>query len=124
MTLIIEKEQQQQEQLTPACEGKTELFFSERTRDMRAAQTICSGCSVRQSCLESARSNPPFAGVWGGVIFVNGEELLTKRGRGRPAKSEQLDNARVLKALAAKELASSDEGEEQDSNRELVQQIA
>lgn len=99
---------QQHSSATPACTGRTELFFSERTADMRAAQVICSGCDVRTRCLEQARLRPPFAGVWGGVIFVNGEEQLLKRGRGRPRKSEQLDNARVLKALSAVQDQSSD----------------
>lgn len=102
-----------------SCEGRTELFFSERTMDMRAAQVICSSCPLREPCLSEARSRPPFAGVWGGVIFVNGEELLLKRGRGRPRKSEQLDNARILKALGATSVT-----EEESSDDELTQQIA
>ena len=83
-----------------ACAGQTDLFFSEKTKDMRAAQMICSSCESRDPCLTQARENPPFAGVWGGVIFVNGVEELTKRGRGRPRKSELLENARIIKALS------------------------
>lgn len=81
------------------CAGKTDLFFSEKTSDMRKAQTICASCDFQPTCLSQARENPPFAGVWGGVIFVSGEELLVKRGRGRPRKSEDLDNARMIKIL-------------------------
>lgn len=95
-------------QSAPACEGLTELFFSERTTDMRVAQVMCSTCSFREPCLEQARIRPPFAGVWGGIIFVNGEEQLLKRGRGRPRKSEQLDNARLLKTLGAVGQTQSD----------------
>ncbi|MFN8016416.1 MAG: WhiB family transcriptional regulator [Acidimicrobiia bacterium] len=87
------------------CDGKTDLFFSENTQDMRQAQMICSGCSYRVSCLENAIETKPFAGVWGGAIFVNGELSLDKRGRGRPRKTEHLDNARVVKAFAGNSIA-------------------
>ena len=133
MTLLIEQQRYKQMERqsmqpqngtthaqSPACAGMTELFFSGRTRDMRAAQTGPS----RQSCLDAARANPPFAGVWGGVIFVNGEELLTKRGRGRPAKNEQLENARVIKALAAQVSDADNDETEKDSDQDLVRQIA
>ena len=108
--------------MAPACEGKTDLFFSERTTDMRIAQVICATCVMRDPCLAAAREQPPFAGVWGGVIFVNGEELLLKRGRGRPRKSEQLDNARVLKALGATSHEVNED--EEDSEQVLQRQIA
>ena len=137
MTLLIEQQRYKQMERqsmqpqngtthaqSPACAGMTELFFSERTKDMRAAQTVCSTCPSRQSCLDAARANPPFAGVWGGVIFVNGEELLTKRGRGRPAKNEQLENARVIKALAAQVSDADNDETEKDSDQDLVRQIA
>jgi hypothetical protein len=104
----------------PACTGRTELFFSERTADMRSAQVICASCSVRDACLEQARERPPFAGVWGGVVFVNGEEQLLKRGRGRPRKSEELDNARVLKALADQSRHSERSEESQELNRHIA----
>jgi len=107
----------------PACDGQTELFFSERTRDMREAQLVCAGCSIRSECLDQARQSPPFAGVWGGVVFVNGEEQLNKRGRGRPRKSESLDNARVRKAL--EHAAHNDEMNEKDGpSPNIVKQIA
>lgn len=84
------------------CLGKTNLFFSERTKDMRIAQQLCAACPNQSKCLSEARANPPYAGVWGGVIFVDGEELLFKRGRGRPSKNEQSEiesNVAALKVL-------------------------
>jgi hypothetical protein len=92
---------------------------------MRAAQVICSSCTLRDACLDSARIRGEFAGVWGGVIFVNGEEQLFKRGRGRPRKSEQLDNARVLKALGAHEISThKNESDDSESDTDLERQIA
>lgn len=129
MTQVIQQHQQLKPvsdpgrlSLIPSCEGKTDLFFSESTIDMRSAQLICSSCSLREPCTEQARQRPPFAGVWGGIIFVNGEELLTKRGRGRPRKSEQLDNARVLKALEHPD--NTDKSDEDQSGQNLTRQIA
>lgn len=87
------------------CRGKTELFFSERTKDMQTAQAICMSCPGQSKCLTQARANPPYAGVWGGVIFVDGEELLFKRGRGRPAKQEYDENHTKALALSTKQIA-------------------
>lgn len=135
MTQLIEQQRNYQQdsrqvdtgfqanQTTPACEGKTELFFSERTQDMRTAQMICTTCLIRDPCLQSAREQPPFAGVWAGVIFVNGEEQLLKRGRGRPRKTEQLDNARILKTLASAS-KNGDVDQPSDSGQEHARQIA
>ena len=131
MTQVLEKHRQQPQQdesqiqsglSIPACHGKTELFFSEKTIDMRLAQIICSTCPMRVNCLEEARINPPFAGVWGGFVFDNGEEQLFKRGRGRPRKSEQLDNARVQRALENKD--SSDTKQDGNAGEVQVRRIA
>ncbi len=122
---MMYQEQQEQQHQQPACSGRTELFFSEKTQDMRAAQVICATCTLRVQCLEQARLHKAFAGVWGGVIFVNGEEILLKRGRGRPRKSEELDNARVLKALAVnapvEEVIQEPENEEIDDSQHVLQ---
>jgi WhiB family redox-sensing transcriptional regulator len=87
------------------CLGKTNLFFSERTKDMRIAQQICAACPNQKKCLSEARANPPYAGVWGGVIFVDGEELLFKRGRGRPPKDECSENESNVAALKVLQIA-------------------
>jgi WhiB family redox-sensing transcriptional regulator len=85
-----------------ACRGgsQAELFFapdSERivARERREgeAKKICSGCPVRQQCLEHALSFPEPAGVWGGLTA---DERDSSR---REAKSAQ-DKARRARAKA------------------------
>ena len=87
------------------CRCKTELFFSENTKDMRIAQQLCLSCPNQKECLASARLDPPYAGVWGGVIFVDGEELLSKRGRGRPSKQEKDQQEAQAVVFSVKQIA-------------------
>lgn len=70
-------------------EGTHELFFSERPSDLAAAQLICAACEVRIQCLETALENALEWGVWGGVIFWDGQAYHRKRGRGRPRHNER-----------------------------------
>ncbi len=73
-----------------ACSGAGEnhLFFSERPDELAKAQRICGGCSVRIACLSDALERQEEWGVWGGVIFWDGEAFYRKRGRGRPRKED------------------------------------
>lgn len=64
------------------------LFFSEDATDLAAAQRICDVCPVRIDCLAGALERREEWGVWGGVIFWDGEVFYRKRGRGRPRKSD------------------------------------
>ncbi|MDP3983563.1 MAG: WhiB family transcriptional regulator [Acidimicrobiia bacterium] len=68
--------------------GQHELFFSERPDELAAAQAICAQCAVRLACLELALQEGFDWGVWGGVIFWDGQAYHRKRGRGRPRRSE------------------------------------
>ena len=68
--------------------GSHELFFSERPADLAQAQTICGRCPVRSSCLELALKENLEWGVWGGVIFWDGQAYYRRRGRGRPRHAE------------------------------------
>ena len=55
-----------------------------RSRDA-AAKEVCLGCPVLVQCREHAlRVREPY-GVWGGEFLLDGEIVLVKRGRGRPA---------------------------------------
>jgi WhiB family redox-sensing transcriptional regulator len=69
--------------------GKNHLFFSERPDELAAAQAICMECEVRLACLELALDEGQEWGVWGGVIFIDGQPFYRKRGRGRPRRGEQ-----------------------------------
>lgn len=68
--------------------GRHDLFFSEIPADLAAAQAICAECPVRVACLEVALEEALEWGVWGGVIFWDGQAFHRKRGRGRPRRSE------------------------------------
>lgn len=70
-------------------EGEHEWFFSERPSEMARAQEVCAGCDLRVRCLEVALSAGHDWGVWGGVIFWDGQPFHRRRGRGRPSHSEQ-----------------------------------
>lgn len=74
-----------------ACVGsdRHHLFFSEHPSELREAQAICAGCEVRIACLELAVSEQMEWGVWGGVVFWDGQPYYRKRGRGRPSRAEQ-----------------------------------
>ncbi len=65
-----------------------ELFFSERADDLRRAQEICSSGDVRPECLSFAVGEQVEWGVWGGVIFWDGQPMFRKRGRGRPRNDD------------------------------------
>lgn len=65
-----------------------QLFFSQKASDLAAAQELCRQCPVRIPCLELALAEGLEYGVWGGVIFWDGQAFHRKRGRGRPARSE------------------------------------
>lgn len=64
------------------------LFFSQKASDLAQAQAICAECPVRLKCLEMALEEGLEYGVWGGVIFWEGQAFHRKRGRGRPRHSE------------------------------------
>ncbi len=70
--------------------GQHELFFSERPEQLAAAQAMCSECPVRIACLEQALRHGYDWGVWGGVIFWDGQVFHRKRGRGRPRRGDSL----------------------------------
>jgi WhiB family redox-sensing transcriptional regulator len=64
----------------------SELFFSQKPRDIAHAKRICAACPVMAPCLEGALVRREPWGVWGGQLFLDGRILATKRPRGRPRK--------------------------------------
>ncbi len=69
--------------------GAHDLFFSERPEELARAQVICSRCPVRLSCLQAALQEELEWGVWGGVIFWEGQPYYRRRGRGRPRRDDE-----------------------------------
>jgi WhiB family redox-sensing transcriptional regulator len=65
-----------------------DLWFAERTADVEAAKAACGPCPLREACLAGALERAEPWGVWGGQVFVDGEVVAVKRGRGRPRKCE------------------------------------
>lgn len=66
-----------------------EIFFSESSSELAAAQAVCSGCEVRIMCLESALRTGAEWGVWGGIVFWDGRAYHRKRPRGRPRREDR-----------------------------------
>ena len=60
--------------MSAACRGSdTEIFFSHLVVDQRRAQALCSGCPVREPCLEKGLADRPQGGWWGGQNANTGE---------------------------------------------------
>lgn len=87
-------------------EGSHWLFFSNEPSELARAQGICARCVVRLKCLEVALQEGMEWGVWGGVIFWDGEPFHRRRGRGRPRRSEsdlplEADRSELLEVVAS-----------------------
>ena len=70
------------------CAGDPDLFFAESPDDVELAKSLCSDCPVRPGCLAGAVQRREPWGVWGGELFIRGEIVPRKRGRGRPRKND------------------------------------
>jgi WhiB family redox-sensing transcriptional regulator len=70
------------------CAGDPDLFFAESPDDVELAKSLCSDCPVRPACLAGAMQRREPWGVWGGELFIRGEIVPRKRGRGRPRKND------------------------------------
>lgn len=87
-------------------EGSHWLFFSDDPTELAEAQGICGRCAVRVKCLEVALEERMEWGVWGGVIFWDGDPFHRRRGRGRPKRSEadlplEADRRELLEVVAS-----------------------
>lgn len=72
--------------LIPCRSHDPELWFAEHTAQVEQAKALCRTCPIREGCLAGAIERAEPWGVWGGEVFVGGQVVATKRGRGRPRK--------------------------------------
>ena len=72
--------------LIPCRSHDPELWFAEHTAQVEQAKALCRTCPIREGCLAGAIEREEPWGVWGGEVFVGGQVVPTKRGRGRPRK--------------------------------------
>jgi len=68
--------------------SRSHLFFSDEVAELAEAQSICQKCPVQLVCLREALEDGAEWGVWGGVIFWDGQPFYRRRGRGRPRKED------------------------------------
>jgi WhiB family redox-sensing transcriptional regulator len=66
-----------------------ELWFAERPAELETAKEFCRSCPARLGCLIGALERHEPWGVWGGEIFEHGVIIASKRGRGRPRKTDR-----------------------------------
>lgn len=86
--------------------SRHDLFFSEKPSELAQAQEICASCPVRVRCLDYALSENLEWGVWGGVIFWDGQPFHRRRGRGRPRHDDahlplEADRGELLEMVAS-----------------------
>ena len=60
-------------------ETDPEAFFPEKGGSTREAKRVCTGCSVRAECLESALTNDERFGIWGGLSERERRRLRLQR---------------------------------------------
>ncbi|VTR76513.1 MULTISPECIES: WhiB family transcriptional regulator [Cellulomonas] len=72
--------------LIPCRSNDPELWFAERTAEVERAKALCRTCPLLEGCLAGAVERQEPWGVWGGEVFVGGQVVAVKRGRGRPRK--------------------------------------
>jgi len=72
--------------MIPCRAGDPELWFAERTTEVERAKALCRTCPLLEGCLAGAVERQEPWGVWGGEVFVGGQVVAVKRGRGRPRK--------------------------------------
>ena len=56
-----------------------EVFFPPVEQEAEAAKVICSGCTVREACLESALAAGERFGIWGGLTTQERRSIAARR---------------------------------------------
>ncbi len=62
-----------------------EIFFPPAEQEAEVAKTICSGCTVREPCLEAALVAGERFGIWGGLTTDERRVLVARRRRAASA---------------------------------------
>ena len=69
-----------------------EMFFPPAEQEADAAKTICSGCTVKEPCLEAALAAGERFGIWGGLTSDERQSIVARRRvRTAAAKAAGLD---------------------------------
>lgn len=63
-----------------------EMFFPPAEQEAETAKTVCSGCTVREPCLEAALAAGERFGIWGGLTSDE-RQLIASRRRARAASA-------------------------------------
>lgn len=69
-----------------------EMFFPPAEQEADAAKAICSGCTVREPCLEAALAAGERFGIWGGMSTEERQSIAARRrARAASARASGLD---------------------------------
>lgn len=83
---------EQWQDLAACREIAVELFFPPAEQESEVAKQVCSGCTVRQPCLEFALAEGERFGIWGGLSSQERRSLAAKR---RKTRLTTMANAEV-----------------------------
>ena len=56
-----------------------EMFFPPAEQEAETAKVVCSGCTVREPCLEAAMAAGEPFGIWGGLTTVERRTRAARR---------------------------------------------
>jgi WhiB family redox-sensing transcriptional regulator len=69
-----------------------EMFFPPAEQEAEAAKSICSGCTVKEPCLEAALAAGERFGIWGGLTSDERQTIAARRrARAATAKAAGVD---------------------------------
>lgn len=85
--------------------GRTELFYSDFSADIRRAKAICGLCPFRVECLAYAEEKGESFGVWGGVDRKKRKRMTeSRKAKAAAAVTSQAQEQRSTRAQQRREL--------------------
>ena len=79
------------------------MFPHEKDKDgVELAKAVCSGCPVRQQCLDEAIGNGEQYGIWGGLTAEERTSLRRKKARAEQVLRKQIQEAVTVNPTHAK----------------------